>query len=255
MAYITLAPTDVDAGSPVTETLMTQIKDNFDDHEARIGANESFGGDDIRTHFAIDTIDTAMLTTISGAGGTVTAPGTTGNHYVTLDSGGGGGGYAGLVAAPQKMRVLLDKPHSLVLEARLKMTTAQTSFVFGLQDQALTVATVVTDISDCIFISYDGSGGFNYYGAKASVSETGSSFGTATNTTVLKMIINCVSAASITIDVYEDNVLRHSATDETKMPTTTVLRPVIAGATGAGRPIVRVDYLRAYWTTEPLSTL
>lgn len=252
MAFVALSSTDCDAGSPLTETLMQLIRTNFDDHESRIGSNEALAYEDILCNFEAAGVDAAVLDApVSGAG---TVGLTAGNGYVTLDSGAAAGG-AALAAATAKMRVSLTKPHVITLKWRVKMTSAGVAnFVMGLQDASLT-STIHSDVSDAILVTSDGAGAYNYYSAKASVSETSSTFGTSTNTTEIKMIINCVSAANITVDVYENNVLRYTATDESKMPTTTVLRPVIGVGNAGSQPIVRIDSFRAYWNAEPLSTL
>src|SRR4030067_619203 len=37
MSYSVIANTEIDAGSPITETLMTKIRDNIKDHEHGVG--------------------------------------------------------------------------------------------------------------------------------------------------------------------------------------------------------------------------
>lgn len=43
MSFSTIAASDVDADSPITDTLMSTIRTNFDDHESRIGVNTQSG--------------------------------------------------------------------------------------------------------------------------------------------------------------------------------------------------------------------
>lgn len=48
MAFATIAASDVDSDSPITDTLMNTIRTNFDDHETRVAANTHAGAVAVR---------------------------------------------------------------------------------------------------------------------------------------------------------------------------------------------------------------
>jgi len=246
VAFLSLTSSQVDANSTLDETLFQLIRTNFDDLNTRVTSNETFAEEDIRTHFATNGLD-ASTWDVSASGATIPD---TSNHYVELTNG-------WIAAASRKMRLRLNKPHSVVLEARIRISAGDESRpMIGFQDATLTT-TLGTDLSDLMVIKTDETTTqkWRYYSAKAGVSETGTDFGNITTTTVLKMEIACVSDTDITVNVYENGVLRSTHTDESKMPTTSVLRPFIVSQTTTETPTIRCDYFRAYWTSEPLMTL
>lgn len=259
MAFLALTSGQCDANSPVDETLMQLIRTDLDDHESRIGANESISDGAIRDDFIGTAIDTDTWDTAG-----VTAPAQDGqpDHWMHLQN--GAGNSAIIAATTKRMRCDLDRNHAVTLEARLKTTPSGTdaNMFFGFQESGLTLADAsVTDTSDMIgFVRGTNANTWKFRTAKASTNSEVDNLGSTFGWQVIRITIASLSSgADITIHVYiGDTVASLSEIsgspfiDETKIPLVE-LRPFFGSQGGGGTRHTYIDYILAYWSARPLS--
>lgn len=183
------------------------------------------------------------------------------NHYLNLTQG-GGANYDAVAAAPNKMRVDLDRDHEITFECRSKsfQSDATESWFFGLKDVSLLIGvnTIVTTNDNVIgFRQGTTANKYRAICAKAAASSTlQDDIGNAANWSVLKITVSSTSSgASIVVRMYVDG------TEVTNSPFSTLanipltsLRPVLGTSGGGGSRAHGIDYCLAYWTARPLST-
>lgn len=259
MAFLAFTSAQMDADSPWTETVAQLIRTNFDDHESRIGANESLSEAAIRDDFVYPSgsINTDIWD-ISDAANVSTAQQP--DHDVDLDNS-GGVNFGAIAASVKKMRVDLDRDHSIVFECRHKSNQSDSteSWFFGLKDASIaaTSSTIVTTNDNVIgFRQGTTANTYRAICAKAASSSTlQDDIGNASAWSILKItVVSTGSGAAITVRMYVNG------TEVSGSPFTTLanipllsLRPVLGESGGGGARIQTIDYCLAYWNARPLS--
>ena len=263
MAWTAISSTQTDSGSPVDQTLMDAIRTNLDDLDTRVDAIAAVSDHDIRDDFVAfigyDTAagippDTLLYTWeygINGIGssvGLIAAP----DHALALVHITGGANYAAIRSAPGKMLFDLSRTFSVTMEWRYKKISASEvaeTWTMGFQDDALGINSAgdVTDQSDFIGFRQGAIDTFDAITASGGATTVaGNDVGTATNWTVLKIIITGSTSVEFFVD---GSSVGTSSTNITGQ----ALRPFFGFTGGTVTHTHHIDYAQVYFGARPLS--
>ena len=260
MAFLALTAGQTDADSPLDQTLFDLIRTNFDDHESRIGGNESLSDGAIRDDFVGTAIDTDTWDNTTDGTGSVAQDGQP-DHFLHLAFGAGATSFAALHATTKRARLDLDRDHDFLMQARIKLNVnTDASLIFGLRSSAVTVTLANMSgagTNDMIgFVRGTNANTLKFRTAKGGVAAETDNLGTTSGWTKLHMgIVSTGSGATIAVTVMVNDVEISGSpfVDETKIPIVE-LYPFFGigfGATATQR--ADVDYCLAYWRARPLS--
>lgn len=265
MAFLALTSGQCDADSPLDEPLFQLIRTNFDDHEARLLPNEARNNEAIFDDFTADTLS------MDPGGPPVIAPWVweqnltvpalldgSPDHWLHFAN--GAGSYTVIAASAYRMRIDLDRDHTVVMECRHKSAQSDNTAVWfmGFQDASLAVtgATCVTDQTDVIgFAQGSTAQTYKALAAKGGVSSTlQDNIGNAAVWSKLRLELT-FAGATRQIRYFVDG------TETSNSPFTTAanitllkIRPLFGFQNGGGARNNYLDYVIAYWVNRPLST-
>lgn len=265
MAFLALASTDCDAGSPLTETLVQQIRTNFDDHEARLLAISAFGSSQIVDDFMGKTGTTGIASSVWNVDhlGAANDPVVTAQHQLQCPINlGGAGNFSVVYGADAKIRIDITQEYQAVIQCRCyRAGTNADSYFFGWQDVGLAGVNRVTDVTDEIgFFRDAGTGNWTFQTAKAGVSASSTGIGTGTSWGVFRITVTCsatsgnrrVKVETGTTEASLAEISGSPFTDTTKIPTVT-LQPCFGTAYATAGGDLRTDYVLAYTIGRPLA--
>lgn len=171
------------------------------------------------------------------------------DHYLHCVSG------EGLAASKYKMRIDLDRDHSVAYEIRHRsnQSDAATAWFFGFRDASYAAnATTLTD--SIIFRQGTTAQKYKCYLSKAGVNSTiaDDQGGGGTAVWYALRIEITFSGATKRVEFFIDGVSVASTTDTTIIPLVK-LRPSFLTTGGGGTRHNYYDYIDAYWRSRPLS--
>lgn len=267
MAFLALTSGQCDADSPLDEPLFQLIRTNFDDHEARLLPNEARNQQAIFDDFTSDTLDAAagvvpVLSAWVWEQDDPTTPSTaldgTPDHWCHFTN--GAADHAAIAASAYRMRLDLDRDHTVVMECRHKSAQSDNTAVWfmGFQDASLAVtgATCVTDQTDVIgFAQGSTAQTYKALAAKGGVSATvQDNIGNAANWSKLRLELTFASATR-QIRYFVDGTETSGSPFTTAANITLLkIRPLFGFQNGGGARNNYLDYVIAYWVNRPLST-
>lgn len=254
MAYVTIASSRYDAGSPGETGLLADIIGNIEFLKGIVDTVGVTSLQAIYDDFAAEAIDSDVWTSDTGGAGPGAIAISATDHYAQFTHPGGVGDYANLLAVTKKMRVRLSNQQSLVIAFRAKRTDDGYALAYGLQDIAHTTTFATSDTTDFIGIINDGSAStWQAKVNKAGAGTTTSGFGNIANWTAFLFTV-IKGPSSLVVDAYADGSQISGFPVSSNVPDTVTLRPCLAhNRSGTASADNRVDYFTAFWTARPLA--
>jgi hypothetical protein len=253
MTYVRVVDPLLNSGKPGRSTDAKRLRDNQDDFDARLQVLEALSiitTQDIRDHFVATTIDTTNWTQVTGGSGTIAL---TGEHTLRLSSIGSGSTHKAYVHGTTS-RLVIDKTEEYIafMEARVKRVGNDfNSYIFGWNDTAVLDP---IDTTDFVGVIREPGGNWSTKTSITAGSANTAAYSTATNWNVIQLRFTCsATAGNRKVETYLNGSLFATLSDETKMPTATLV-PVIGVSSGGGGSVqLDCDYIEYGFMTKPLA--
>lgn len=255
--YVDITDARIAANKPGETGLMTDFRNDIRYLKERADALDAAAGQSIRDDFACSALDTDSWD-YGNSGGSAALDGTP-DHWLHFQSN-GGGQYAIVAASTKRMRIDLDRNHSVAMECRVgKATAAGDHEIFmGFQDEALAFSSANNaDYSDMIgFTRGTNANTIRFRMSKGGVAITPvDNLSNWTNWMKLRVeVVSLSSGTDITVRAYVDDVEISGSpfTDETTIPNI-LLKPWCGQHGGSALKHTYLDYALFYWLARPLS--
>lgn len=257
MPYVRVPDPNLNADKPGRSTDIKQIRDNQDYFSSQIDTlvlKNLISSNSI----ADDFMGTALgpwWVSVVGTGDTAAI---ISQHKLRcLTNGNTTSDYAGVKAATGYQRVVKTEEYVAVMEVRVKRPgTDAGSYVFGWNDDALTLGAEYGDTTDCVLVIRDA---FGNWTAKTSNGGSSSSYGSFGNASIwerVRLEFTCsATAGNRKVEIYLNDALLSTLNTDANMPTASLV-PVLGtrgDTTGAASREIHFDYAIFTVKARPLA--
>lgn len=251
MGYVSLTDAQLTANGFIKQATGRQIRDNQDDHEARI--SELLASSDnciIDDFFSI-----ALGGWGTGAYPPVSMMNVDGSHVLKFDSDGSVRNV--YLQGPPRLR--LNQDMSLFVESRCKEpgTTAMPNVLLGLQDLGVAAGAEVTDENNVIgFLKGSTAGKWRFRCASGGVASQTDNIGNrATWQSLRAEIVRSGGGTTLQVRAYIDDAEISGSPFTTNVPTSVVLMPIFGAYTAADTACdMRLDRVEMRWAAVPVNS-